>query len=42
VSLLDYFGREGYRVFNQRTGVVFKSQDIIFNERVTHLATQPE
>jgi len=42
VSLLDYFERKGYRLLNQRTGVVFKFQDIIFEERVTHLATQPE
>ena len=40
VSLLGYFGQEGYKLLDQKTGVVFKSRDIIFKESITHLAEQ--
>jgi len=40
VSLLGYFGQEGYKLLDQKTGVVFKSRNIIFKEGITHLAEQ--
>jgi len=39
--LLGYFGHNSYKLLDKSTGKVFKSQDIIFEERVTYLARQP-
>jgi len=41
VSLLGYFGWEGYKLLDRKTGAVFKSRDVIFEEGITHLAKQP-
>jgi len=41
VSLLGYFGHDGYKLLDKSTGAVFRSQDIIFKEEITHIAKQP-
>jgi len=41
VSLLGYFGCNGYKLLEKSTGTVFRSRDVIFKERVTHFAKQP-
>ena len=38
--MLGYFGHDGYKLLDKSTGVVFKSQDIIFEEGTTYLAKQ--
>jgi len=40
VSLLGYFGHDGYKLLDKSTGAVFRSQDIIFEERIMHIAKQ--
>jgi len=40
VSLLNYFKKEDYKLFNRKTSTVFKSQDTIFEEEVTYLVIQ--
>jgi len=39
-ALLGYFGCDGYKLLDKSTGTVFKSQNVIFEERTTHLAKQ--
>ena len=39
--LLGYFGQDGYKLLNRKTGSTFRSQDVIFKEGTTHLTTQP-
>jgi len=39
--LLGYFGQEGYKLLDRKTGAVFKSRDVIFEEGITYLAKQP-
>jgi len=39
-ALLGYFGCDGYKLLDKVTGIVFKSQDIIFEEGTTHIARQ--
>jgi len=41
VSLLGYFGRDGYKLLEKSTGTVFRSRDVIFEEGVTHFVKQP-
>jgi len=41
VSLLDYFGHNGYKLLDKSTGAVSRSQDVIFEEGITHIAKQP-
>jgi len=41
VSLLGYFGRDGYKLLKKSTGTVFRSRDVIFEEGVTHFVKQP-
>jgi len=40
-ALLGYFGHNGYKLLDKSTGTVFKSRDVIFEERITHLVKQP-
>jgi len=40
VSLLGYFGCNGYKLLEKSTETVFRSRDIIFEEGVTHFAKQ--
>jgi len=40
VSLLGYFGHDGYKLLDKSTGAVFRSQDIIFEKGITHIAKQ--
>jgi len=40
-TLLRYFRHDSYKLLNKTTGIVFKSQDIIFEERITHIVRQP-
>jgi len=41
VSLLEYYGHNGYKLLERSTGTIFKSRDIIFEEGETHYAKQP-
>ena len=41
VALLGYFERNNYKFLDQRTDIIYKSQDVIFKEGITHLALQP-
>jgi len=41
VTLLKYFGREGYKLLNWKTYTIYKSQNVIFKKEVTHIASQP-
>ena len=40
-ALLRYFRHDGYKLLDKTTGIVFKSQDVIFEERITHIVRQP-
>jgi len=40
VSLLGYFGHDGYKLLDKSTSAVFRSQDIIFEEGIMHIAKQ--
>jgi len=40
-ALLGYFGHNSYKLLDGSTGMVFKLRDVIFEERITHLAKQP-
>jgi len=39
--LLEYFGRDGYKLLDRETGSTFCSHDVIFEEGITHFTTQP-
>lgn len=39
-ALLCYFGHNGYKLLDKSTSAVFKSRDVIFKERITHLVKQ--
>jgi len=41
VSLLEYYGHDGYKLLERSTGTIFKSHDIIFKEGEIHYAKQP-
>lgn len=41
VSMIGYYGRDGYKLLNTENGAVVKSRDIIFEEGLTHLAEPP-
>jgi len=41
VSLLGYYGHDGYKLLERSTGTIFKSRDIIFEEGETHYTKQP-
>jgi len=41
VSLLGYFGHNGYKLLDKSTGAVLRSWNIIFEEGITHIAKQP-
>jgi len=41
VSLLGYYGHNGYKLLERSTGTIFKSRDVIFKEGETHYAKQP-
>ena len=40
-ALLGYFGHNGYKLLDKTTDIVFKSQDVISEERTTHIMRQP-
>jgi len=41
VSLLGYFGYDGYKLLDKSTGAVFRSRDVIFEEGIIYIAKQP-
>ena len=41
VSLLGYYGHNGYKRLERSTGTIFKSRDVIFEEGETHYVKQP-
>lgn len=41
VTMIGYFGHEGYKLLERSTGSVFRSRDVIFEEGETNLAKQP-
>jgi len=41
VSQLGYYGHDSYKLLERSTGTIFKSYDVIFEERETHYAKQP-
>jgi len=38
VSLLGYFRYNGYKLLDKSTGIVFRSQDVIFEKEITYIA----
>jgi len=40
-ALLGYFGHNGYKLLDKTTDIVFKSRDVISEERTTHIMRQP-
>ena len=38
VSILGYFGHNGYKLLDKSTSVVFRSWDVIFEEGITYIA----
>ena len=41
VSLLGYYRHNSYKLLERNTSTIFRSHDIIFEERETHYARQP-
>ena len=41
VTLLGYFGHNGYKLLEKNTGAIFRSHDVIFKEGTTNYAKQP-
>ena len=35
--MLGFYGQQGYQLLDKTTGTIFKSRDVIFKERTTHL-----
>ncbi|KAJ3552615.1 hypothetical protein NP233_g12840 [Leucocoprinus birnbaumii] len=41
LTMIGYYGREGYKLLDRSTGAIHKSRDVIFEEGQIHIAQQP-